>query len=35
MLNVLSKEECCGYTVCENICPKHVISMGEDALGWL
>lgn len=35
MLNVTSKEECCGCTACENICPKQAISMQEDTLGFL
>lgn len=35
MLNVTSKEKCCGCTACENICPRQAISMQEDVLGFL
>ena len=30
-----NKEECCGCTACENICPKQAITMIEDKEGFL
>ncbi len=30
-----SKEECCGCSACEQICPKNAINMKEDELGFL
>lgn len=30
-----NKEECCGCTACEAICPKDAISMEEDKEGFL
>lgn len=35
MLEIKDKKVCCGCWACENICPKHCISMIEDEEGFL
>lgn len=35
VLNKANKQDCCGCWACENICPKHCISMIEDEEGFL
>lgn len=35
MIHIVNKQDCCGCWACENICPKHCISMIEDEEGFL
>ena len=35
MIKISSNKDCCGCWACENICPKHCISMIEDEEGFL
>lgn len=35
MINLKGKEDCCGCSACQEICPKNCISMKEDAEGFL
>ena len=35
MIEIRNKEECCGCTTCESVCPKHCISMKSDEEGFL
>lgn len=35
MIEIKDKRECCGCRACEQICPKHCISMTEDEQGFL
>lgn len=35
MINISSKEDCCGCSACINICPKHCIHFKEDSEGFL
>lgn len=35
MIHIDRKEDCCGCWACENICPKHCISMNKDKEGFL
>ena len=35
MIKINKKQDCCGCWACENICPKHCISMIEDEEGFL
>lgn len=30
-----SKEECCGCSACEQVCPAKAITMNQDELGFL
>ena len=34
MIRGLSKKDCCGCSVCSNICPQHCIEMTEDSEGF-
>lgn len=34
MINLTSKEKCCGCRACSNICPKHCVQMVEDDEGF-
>lgn len=34
MINIAKAEDCCGCWACEQICPKHCISMNEDHEGF-
>lgn len=35
MIHIDKKEDCCGCWACENICPKHCITMVKDTEGFL
>ena len=35
MINIINKTDCCGCSVCMQICPKQCISMKEDEEGFL
>ena len=34
MIKITNKEDCCGCAACEQSCPKHCISLIEDAEGF-
>lgn len=34
MIQIKEKKECCGCSACQQICPKHCITMKEDAEGF-
>ena len=35
MIHIDKKEDCCGCWACENICPRHCITMVKDTEGFL
>ena len=35
MIHIVKPEDCCGCSACKSICPKQVISMKPDSLGFL
>ena len=35
MIQIIDKTNCCGCSACEQVCPKHCISMTQDAEGFL
>ena len=35
MINIVNKQDCCGCSACEQICPKQCISLYEDEKGFL